>query len=311
VQLVEVLGGIRKLSSSSRGHTILGITVLAWANSLGDFVADTAVRTQLTHSRDHAPTLVRATVCACMSARAQRLTKPAATDRAEWAAGRQVLGHPARHHPAPAIAWRMRMPRTTRPSYMQIRDAESAAHRGCACVCVRAWQVAAAGQSSMGVSSTFGSPLLTACLGMRRPCPQSSFIRFLATQRCRLPRGPPGAVHRRPRPLDAGCGGHVRRPLGGYQAECGDRPFVRFLGGSVATSLCSSLGIVHIRHMAYGIPRATRDVQRYVFVAVSLCSSLIIIPCWRFCIPRWYSYYLWLLYAVYMTFAILLAIRVL
>ncbi len=44
-QLLEVLGGISQLSSSSRGHTVLGITVLAWANCIGDFIADTAVLT--------------------------------------------------------------------------------------------------------------------------------------------------------------------------------------------------------------------------------------------------------------------------
>ena len=56
-QLLEVLGGISQLSSSSRGHTVLGITVLAWANCIGDFIADTAVLTSPTptHSPTHPP----------------------------------------------------------------------------------------------------------------------------------------------------------------------------------------------------------------------------------------------------------------
>jgi len=43
VAVLEALGTITGLSNSSEGHSIMGITFLAWANSIGDFVADTAI----------------------------------------------------------------------------------------------------------------------------------------------------------------------------------------------------------------------------------------------------------------------------
>ena len=43
VAVLEALGTITSITSTSEGHSIMGITVLAWANSIGDFVADTAI----------------------------------------------------------------------------------------------------------------------------------------------------------------------------------------------------------------------------------------------------------------------------
>ena len=43
VALLQVLGHITGITNSAMGLNILGITVLSWANSIGDFVADTAV----------------------------------------------------------------------------------------------------------------------------------------------------------------------------------------------------------------------------------------------------------------------------
>lgn len=43
VALLQVLGHITGITNTAMGVNILGITVLAWANSIGDFVADTAV----------------------------------------------------------------------------------------------------------------------------------------------------------------------------------------------------------------------------------------------------------------------------
>ena len=39
----QVLGVITGITSTPGGSAILGITLLAWANSIGDFVADTSV----------------------------------------------------------------------------------------------------------------------------------------------------------------------------------------------------------------------------------------------------------------------------
>ncbi len=43
VAVLESLGTITGLTDTPTGHSILGVTVLAWANSIGDFIADTAV----------------------------------------------------------------------------------------------------------------------------------------------------------------------------------------------------------------------------------------------------------------------------
>ena len=43
VAVLEVLGQITGLAATPGGSAILGVTLLAWANSIGDFVADTAV----------------------------------------------------------------------------------------------------------------------------------------------------------------------------------------------------------------------------------------------------------------------------
>ena len=43
VAVLEVLGEITGIGATPSGSAILGITLLAWANSIGDFVADTAV----------------------------------------------------------------------------------------------------------------------------------------------------------------------------------------------------------------------------------------------------------------------------
>ena len=43
VALLQVLGHITGITNTAMGINILGITVLSWANSIGDFVADTAV----------------------------------------------------------------------------------------------------------------------------------------------------------------------------------------------------------------------------------------------------------------------------
>lgn len=43
VAILEALGNISTISKSKSGHSIIGVTVLSWANSIGDFVADTAV----------------------------------------------------------------------------------------------------------------------------------------------------------------------------------------------------------------------------------------------------------------------------
>jgi len=43
VAVLEAIGTITSITSTDEGHSIMGITVLAWANSIGDFVADTAI----------------------------------------------------------------------------------------------------------------------------------------------------------------------------------------------------------------------------------------------------------------------------
>ena len=43
VAVLESIGTITGITETSVGHSILGVTVLAWANSIGDFIADTAV----------------------------------------------------------------------------------------------------------------------------------------------------------------------------------------------------------------------------------------------------------------------------
>eukprot|EP01065_Artemidia_motanka_P049414 TRINITY_DN8177_c4_g1_i1.p1 TRINITY_DN8177_c4_g1~~TRINITY_DN8177_c4_g1_i1.p1 ORF type:complete len:593 (+),score=103.32 TRINITY_DN8177_c4_g1_i1:248-2026(+) len=43
VAVVEVLGTILGITSTDAGHSIMGVTIIAWANSIGDLVADTAV----------------------------------------------------------------------------------------------------------------------------------------------------------------------------------------------------------------------------------------------------------------------------
>jgi sodium/potassium/calcium exchanger 6 len=43
VAVLESVGTITGITESSVGHSILGVTVLAWANSIGDFISDTAV----------------------------------------------------------------------------------------------------------------------------------------------------------------------------------------------------------------------------------------------------------------------------
>lgn len=43
VAVLESLGTITGLTSSPQGHSILGVTLLSWANSIGDLIADTAV----------------------------------------------------------------------------------------------------------------------------------------------------------------------------------------------------------------------------------------------------------------------------
>eukprot|EP01062_Namystynia_karyoxenos_P066072 TRINITY_DN60093_c0_g1_i1.p1 TRINITY_DN60093_c0_g1~~TRINITY_DN60093_c0_g1_i1.p1 ORF type:complete len:609 (+),score=138.12 TRINITY_DN60093_c0_g1_i1:63-1829(+) len=50
VAVIEVLGTITGITATDAGHSILGVTVLAWANSIGDLVADTAIaRAGLAH----------------------------------------------------------------------------------------------------------------------------------------------------------------------------------------------------------------------------------------------------------------------
>eukprot|EP00941_MAST-03F_sp_MAST-3F-sp1_P001458 g1458.t1 len=133
VALLEFFGSVTGVSSTPSGRTLMGITVLAWANSIGDLVADTAV--------------------------------------------------------------------------------------------------ARAGQPKMGIASTFGAPLLTACLGVGL--------------------------------------------------------------SSVVGSLLSSTGSVPTEVNA--------EVHTsYVFVAISLLSSIIVIPCCGFKLPRMYAYYLFLIYTLYM-----------
>ena len=43
VAVLESIGTITGITETAVGHSILGVTVLAWANSIGDFIADTAV----------------------------------------------------------------------------------------------------------------------------------------------------------------------------------------------------------------------------------------------------------------------------
>ena len=43
VAVLESIGTITGLTTTPQGHSILGVTVLSWANSIGDFIADTAV----------------------------------------------------------------------------------------------------------------------------------------------------------------------------------------------------------------------------------------------------------------------------
>ena len=43
VAVLESIGVITGLTSTPQGHSILGVTLLSWANSIGDFIADTAV----------------------------------------------------------------------------------------------------------------------------------------------------------------------------------------------------------------------------------------------------------------------------
>jgi len=136
VAVLEVLGVVTGITSTPGGSAILGITLLAWANSIGDFVADTSV--------------------------------------------------------------------------------------------------ARAGRPKMGVASVFGSPLLTACLGL-------GLASVIATI------GSPG--HR-------------------VKAELSDEIIVSF-----------------------------------IFLGISLFSSLVVIPLFKFKIPRFYSLYLMVVYCGYMIFS--------
>ena len=43
VALLESIGTFTGITETSMGHSLLGVTVLAWANSIGDFIANTAV----------------------------------------------------------------------------------------------------------------------------------------------------------------------------------------------------------------------------------------------------------------------------
>ena len=143
VAVLESIGVITGLTGTAAGHSILGVTLLAWANSIGDFVADTAV------------------------------TK--------------------------------------------------------------------AGKPEMGVSSVFASPMLTCCLGIG--------ISTLIT-----------------------C----------FQSG----------KGYVDTVLDSELSL------------------SFVFMTISLCSSLAVIVGSGFKLPRWYAFYLFALYAAYMLFSILTVLEV-
>ena len=143
VAVLESIGVITGLTDTAAGHSILGVTLLAWANSIGDFVADTAV------------------------------TK--------------------------------------------------------------------AGKPEMGVSSVFASPMLTCCLGIG--------ISTLIT-----------------------C----------FQSG----------KGYVDTVLDSELSL------------------SFVFMTISLCSSLAVIVGSGFKLPRWYAFYLFALYAAYMLFSILTVLEV-
>jgi sodium/potassium/calcium exchanger 6 len=136
VAVLESIGTITGLTSTPQGHSILGVTLLSWANSIGDFIADTAV------------------------------TK--------------------------------------------------------------------AGKPEMGVSAVFGAPMLTCCLGI------------------------------------------------------GISTLIGSLGkGGVDVTLDSELSL------------------SFVFMAVSLCSSVAVIVKSGFNIPRWYAFYLFVLYAAYMLFSVL------
>ena len=144
VAVLESIGTITGITETSVGHSILGVTVLAWANSIGDFIADTAV---------------------------------------------------------------------TR-----------------------------AGKPAMGVSSVFGSPMLTCCLGI-----------------------------------------------------------------GISVLVGSSVN-------GKGYVKATLDdelIVSFIFLAISLISSLVVIVVSDYRLPRWYGYYLLTLYASYMIISILVVAHVL
>ena len=138
VAVLESIGVITGLTSTPQGHSILGVTVLSWANSIGDFIADTAV---------------------------------------------------------------------TR-----------------------------AGKPEMGVSAVFGAPMLTCCLGIG-----------------------------------------ISTLIGCFSSG----------NGFVVATLDSELAL------------------SFMFMAVSLCSSVAVIVKSGFNIPRWYAFYLFVLYAAYMLFSVL------
>lgn len=143
VAVLELLGASTGMTETKAGHSALGVTVLSWANCIGDFVADTAV---------------------CK-----------------------------------------------------------------------------AGRPKMAVSSVFGAPLLTACVGIGLS-------------------------------VVAGC--------------------VKFGKTRIQSQMNAELQV------------------SYIFMAISLVSSLVVIPCSGYRLPRWYAFYLFAVYFLYMVFSTLVQLDV-